>query len=87
MAPSSGKLLALAAIAVSTLSAVDARADLPSWFHSFEGAGTTSAPAKLRPLGPQTGPTLVLFQSIRVTRPSDIPPPKPAKGVGLVFDW
>ena len=79
--------MALVAFAVASATTVDARADFPSWFHSFEGAGPTTAPAKLRPFGAEIGPTIVLFQSIRVTRPSDIPPPKPAKGVGLVFDW
>jgi hypothetical protein len=30
---------------------------------------------------------MTLFPPIRIVRPADIPPPKPTKGLAIVFDW
>jgi len=58
-----------------------ASAGLPQ---AFDGP---RAPAQLYPFGAAPAPRLVLFPCMQVTRPADVPPPKPTKGLGLAFDW
>jgi hypothetical protein len=45
------------------------------------------APGRITTLGPLPPARVILFPSIRLVRPADIPPPKPTKGLGLAFDW
>jgi hypothetical protein len=44
-------------------------------------------PMRIQPFGPSPAPRVVLFPPMRIARPSDIPPPKPTKGLALTFDW
>jgi hypothetical protein len=43
--------------------------------------------APVAPFGPSPAPRVVLFPPFKVARPSDIPLPKPTKGLALAFDW
>ena len=49
------------------------------------GPGLPMAP--VAPFGPSPAPRVVLFPPFKVARPSDIPLPKPTKGLALAFDW
>jgi len=71
-----------------------ARADLapPTLFAPTESAVPPEGPATaarppIMPFGPSPAPRVVLFPVMRIVRPADIPPPKPTKGLALVFDW
>jgi hypothetical protein len=81
----------LAVSLVVVAHSVDARADYTALplFRPLEAPPTNApvAAARITPFGPSPAPRIVLFPVMRVTRPSDIPPPKPTKGLGLVFDW
>ncbi len=51
------------------------------------GAPERPAPPRVEPFGAAPAPRVALFPVLQVTRPLDIPPPKPTKGLALVFDW
>ncbi len=85
--------LVVAAGLIAVTSASLARADAPP-AALFTATESASAPAvglmqsaRVTPFGPSPAPRVVLFPVMRVVRPTDIPPPKPTKGLALVFDW
>jgi len=83
-----GKMGAVVAV-LACSPAARADATIVNFFLPLEAPAPAlpTTPAKLMPFGPSPAPRVALFTSIRVARPADIPPPKPAKGLSLVFDW
>jgi len=87
-------VLSLAALLVATTATYDVRADgAPSPLlnagvnpHVIQELLTFNTPP-LASLGLTAPPRLILFPSMRMNRPVDVPAPKAMNGVAVAFDW
>jgi hypothetical protein len=84
-----GVMAVLATVTIASRARADAAP--ASLFSPTESTPSSAAvpaqPVRVTPFGPSPAPRVVLFPVMRTARPADVPPPKPTKGLALVFDW